>query len=665
MKNKMYFYIIIIISIFLFNESVLAEETSVMYMDCFFSEANCAGEDSCIENINSNTFVVINDEEDHAHSAAIDFSNFFSDDVTFSNKAKYIGFVDNTCWHEKISDIDDKCDKENDGRAMYLRRGICPVGVRNYFVGTNLFGAKIPADLDTQFFKVPAGISNSSPKNYQMITKPEYVLYKIKGYYDDDGNYVTLDTYVFEVYNTDGQYGMIFAGNREYSDSQIEALTNLIDDSTGPSKEVNYIDPTGDVIVNFFGGNYYLTLFDTYDAYKSLARECWLGNCNNHKTEYIYSNEISLAGFTQILRLLYIDDKSNYFKVATEYDARFVSIATNRGKNFNRDNIEVVYSSNSINQFRSDILEWYEANMQTIEQNNNLIRNISGMSNLITNAEKLVDSSKNGDTFTFPADASDETKYNVDMMINDLEIAYNYLDQYDDGMLYQIIKNNDEDYGFVNDPITSANNFILNKYFGDPVLTSYDYDDMDDGYFGVNSSMVSQVFLKMFTEIIENMTEEGIISLTYVNEIKEKIMLFSTATAYLDKYANDFALSDVQKDKVNDLRRLYSALASKYDVYAIVDCKGIIGEELVEKINSVLNIIKIVIPSLLIIFGIIDFTKAFFANDDSKMKNAQTVFLKRIGISIIIFLTPTFVNFILQIANKVWKFISPDTCGLF
>ena len=84
-----------------------------------------------------------------------------------------------------------------------------------------------------------------------------------------------------------------------------------------------------------------------------------------------------------------------------------------------------------------------------------------------------------------------------------------------------------------------------------------------------------------------------------------------------------------------------------------------------DKINSYLDIVKIVIPIILIGFGIFDFAKAVFAGTEENMKKAQQDFIKRLGIAILIFFVPTIVNIILNIANKVWGIISPDTCGLF
>ena len=64
-------------------------------------------------------------------------------------------------------------------------------------------------------------------------------------------------------------------------------------------------------------------------------------------------------------------------------------------------------------------------------------------------------------------------------------------------------------------------------------------------------------------------------------------------------------------------------------------------------------------------FGIIDFTKAIFAGDEDKMKKAQKDFIVRLGIAVLFFLVPTIVDLLLGLANKVWYFIEPGSCGIF
>ena len=82
-----------------------------------------------------------------------------------------------------------------------------------------------------------------------------------------------------------------------------------------------------------------------------------------------------------------------------------------------------------------------------------------------------------------------------------------------------------------------------------------------------------------------------------------------------------------------------------------------------KKIGSYLNIVKIAVPIILIGFGIIEFTKAIFAGDEDKMKKAQKNFLLRIGIAVIFFLTPTIVDFYLDLQIRYGTLLNPVHVG--
>lgn len=91
-------------------------------------------------------------------------------------------------------------------------------------------------------------------------------------------------------------------------------------------------------------------------------------------------------------------------------------------------------------------------------------------------------------------------------------------------------------------------------------------------------------------------------------------------------------------------------------------CKDLFDEELINEINKVMNIIKIGVPILLIIFGITDFFRATFNTSEDNMKKDRDRFIKRIIAAIIIFIVPFFVNLVLKISNTVWSNINSETC---
>ncbi len=68
-------------------------------------------------------------------------------------------------------------------------------------------------------------------------------------------------------------------------------------------------------------------------------------------------------------------------------------------------------------------------------------------------------------------------------------------------------------------------------------------------------------------------------------------------------------------------------------------------------IGYVLLVFKIVIPILLIIFGMIDLGKAVIASKDDEIKKATTSLVKRAIAAVVIFLLPTIVSFLVGIVG--------------
>ena len=82
------------------------------------------------------------------------------------------------------------------------------------------------------------------------------------------------------------------------------------------------------------------------------------------------------------------------------------------------------------------------------------------------------------------------------------------------------------------------------------------------------------------------------------------------------------------------------------DLISILDC-GIDIDGIVPAFTSnVINMVKIIIPIILIAFGMIDLAKAVMANDDKVMKEAQTKLIKRIVYAVIIFFVVAIVQLV-------------------
>lgn len=96
----------------------------------------------------------------------------------------------------------------------------------------------------------------------------------------------------------------------------------------------------------------------------------------------------------------------------------------------------------------------------------------------------------------------------------------------------------------------------------------------------------------------------------------------------------------------------------------IETCEQLLGEDVIKYINIVWNIIKFGIPIILIGLGTLDFVQAIFSGKEDGMKKAQSKFIKRIIISVVIFLVPTLLKLLLDIADGVWGDFGTDLCNL-
>jgi len=80
-----------------------------------------------------------------------------------------------------------------------------------------------------------------------------------------------------------------------------------------------------------------------------------------------------------------------------------------------------------------------------------------------------------------------------------------------------------------------------------------------------------------------------------------------------------------------------------------LDCSKI--PRTVEFIKEILGLVKIAIPILIILLGSIDFVKAIIAKNDEQIKKAQSAFVTRLIIGVVIFFVPLILKFILRLAG--------------
>ncbi len=114
----------------------------------------------------------------------------------------------------------------------------------------------------------------------------------------------------------------------------------------------------------------------------------------------------------------------------------------------------------------------------------------------------------------------------------------------------------------------------------------------------------------------------------------EKFYLFDSSSS-----------SSSQKDPVDKYEN--------YDDSKLLSCGGKLSDipSALPKVTSTLyTVIQIVVPILLVIFGMIDLVKGVIAQKDEEIKNGQRLLLKKIIVAIAIFFMFVIVKFIISIA---------------
>ena len=99
-------------------------------------------------------------------------------------------------------------------------------------------------------------------------------------------------------------------------------------------------------------------------------------------------------------------------------------------------------------------------------------------------------------------------------------------------------------------------------------------------------------------------------------------------------------------------------------VYA-VDIKGCsilgdnisIDEKIANTVHIIILVIQIVVPVILVVFGMIDLLKAVIASKEDEIKKAQMVFVKRLIAGALVF-------FVFVIVKMVVSFVADDSKGI-
>lgn len=298
---------------------------------------------------------------------------------------------------------------------------------------------------------------------------------------------------------------------------------------------------------------------------------------------------------------------------------------------------EILFDSvNNIDKLHAALDKWYKETSYYTEQLEN-DKVYKDNSKVIQACNKINTSYAAGKKYYFTGD------YNAEDVLVDLEKLYNDLKSYYTNDLDEVKYKNCGSSSSQSNPVFAAFNCAMTELLGNlsyvPAgLQPFILDDIDE-YLSIEKG----IFLEKNPDEILKSTLEC--SRNIYDNYNFYNLTIAEVTNMIGKYIELGATRGIRVNYIHN-------------------CEALLGDELIKKINSYLNIVKIVAPIIIIIFAIIDFTKALFQGDE-EMKKAQQAFIKRVLISIILFFTPTLVNLILTIANQVWSNISPNNCGLF
>lgn len=682
MKKKVLLLITLVVSLFIYSGNVNA---IVMWMQCTDDAGTYI--DTIVksdDDFKYNTIAVINEYESSMSTKRVLYTGGSASNdgaglqtmffeylrPTFmvpigGSNAAGIKYSQNVCWYETDNSIYGGICKEDGVNFVNAEEafnsGKCPLRISQNTATKDGNKGAIEGD-----YAVLSGATDA--KATVELKGSQFVLYKI-GSGDNASNYA----WIMEAYNSAGVYGYIVIFSPKY----IEEIPKVARESA--------VDIVNQLILHIPG-----------------IRISGISDSDVIRANYDYTSEIDWTQHTQLIRLHKLG--KDYFQLSLSKDnpKSEVLLANNSSVELNVNSVEVFDFSNKSKWKIVD--NWFSELSKDgvsdafIEKSNILDKfNEDGeYGNLIKESKKVNDALASG------------TKYNLDESvplqdsINNLESAYADLDKLlkDDAIFPYYRRKNGKDVlnrdGGINGGInhcikdetkkrSSAFDSLVdyvscstigypfeeitNQSFKSPV-SIFEFRDSNKSKKGVvsignNSNIVEAVFASVINEQL-NMrlnSDSGINLFNYKNDARNNLKLFARYASYLKKYYSE-ELNSEQLEKLNNIINKYLKLARNNGFEIILDCGTLLGDDFIDRLGKYIDVIKIAIPIILIGFGIFDFAKAIFEQDDEKMRKAKKKFFMRIIIALLFFLLPVFVKLLLSIANKAWNFITPNSCSI-
>ena len=85
----------------------------------------------------------------------------------------------------------------------------------------------------------------------------------------------------------------------------------------------------------------------------------------------------------------------------------------------------------------------------------------------------------------------------------------------------------------------------------------------------------------------------------------------------------------------------------------LISCSDPSVEKIMHLVRLIITLIKIGIPILLVIFGMLDLGKAVMAGKEDEMKKFQGALIKRVIYAVVVFLVITIVQLVMTLVSEV------------
>lgn len=676
MKKRVLLLITLVVSLFIYSSRVNA---IVMWMQCTEdAEGKLKGNDDYQK---YNTFAVINEIDSSIHTKRIAYigglgddgikqKNFFSyKGPTFISNIGGVGKTvftnQNICWYE--SGYDDSC--PSDSGPFYsmstFNDGVCPAAAYEIDGGNAIDGD----------FLVLSGAMSAAQT--EVLDGYEFALYKYNLGADVEG-------WIMEAYNNSGVYG--FTSVTPISD--VFNIDNL--------EKIEKDDNIGDTC---FSDNLNHSAFERLFCQYFHIRGKQNDENDIMESDFDYGSRavgsyVDWIQHAEMIKIYYTG--RNYFKLSSAIENPQVLIANvgeYHGKLKNRAINDSLHTYNKNGTVWNEIDEWVNANSSDTSELGIILKKFESgeYANLVDISEKVNDAVSSGKDYDLDNDIDyDGTINKLNNALNDIKTVVpssksgqpgisftkyrlasdSELLSTDENVKSKIINNCIAD-GFMDSAIESASDYVGCKTFGYPFTYVLNEDkgydgvyDLNDKFPSFNGKIAETVYRQVINDQINKSTDISANLVNYKNDLKKHLTTFSRYAYFIKSKYGDFLTND-QKQSFETIIESYLEYArDAFQIEIILDCGTLIGEDFIEQIEKFANIVKIIVPILLIGFGILDFTKAIFAQNTDEIKKAQKKFLMRILIAILFFLLPVLVRLLLSIANKAWSFISPNTCDI-